>query len=130
MKKIRKYMIRPLVYMSAYRLMVSLIFLLAVHRFVPNGPAPGMIAAFLAMLFALFAFLVYLRMDGLRIPRMKYIRPKSKKDPLRNFGDMSDYTDQEPAVTFEELETEEKDLCSFLSNMINLAVFLVLSFVG
>lgn len=128
MKIYKKYMFRPVIYMTATRLMIALIFLLGVDRLVPNGPAPGMIAAFLAVLFALFAFLIYLRMDGLRIPRVKYIRPKKKKDPMRHFASMSDYTDEEPPVTFEDLEPEEKDFCSLASNAVNLIVFLALSF--
>ena len=126
MKNCKNYMLRPIAYMAATRLMLSLIFLLFLVRFVPNGPAPAMIAAFLTVLFALFAFLVYLRMDGLRIPRMKYIRPKKKKDPMRHFASMSDYTDEEP-VSFEDLEPEEKDFCSLASSVINLIVYLVLS---
>ncbi|MGN0794043.1 MAG: hypothetical protein ACI4MG_06150 [Aristaeellaceae bacterium] len=128
-KHYRRYLFHPVLYMAAFRLMVALIFLLALTRLVPRGPAPDLVAGFLTVLFALFAFLVYLRTDGLRIPRVKYIRPKKKNDPLRHSASMSDYTDEEPPVSFEELEPEEKDLCSFLSNIINLVIFLVLSFV-
>ena len=124
----QRYMLRPFIYMAAQRLMVAFIFLLAVVQFVPKGPAPDLVAGFLAVLFALFAYLVYLRMDGIRIPRMKHHQPK-KKDPLRNFGDMTDHVDNEPQVTFDELEEDEKNLCSLLSNLVCLAVFLVLSFV-
>lgn len=124
----QRYMLRPFIYMAATRLMTGLIFLLAIVRFMPNGPAPSMAAGFLTVLFALFSYLIYLRMDGLRIPRLK--RPKQKKkDPLRNFGDMTDHVDDEPQVTFDDLETDEKDLCSLLSNLVCTVVFLVLSFV-
>jgi len=129
MKIYKNYMLRPIIYMTATRLMLAVIFLLGISQLVPNGPSESMIAAFLAMLFALFAFLVYLRMDGLKIPRVKYIRPKKKNDPMRNYASMSDYTDEEPPVTFEELEPEEKDFCSLICNLVNLAVFLVLSFI-
>ena len=124
----QRYMFRPFIYMAARRLMLGGIFLLAVVRFVPRGPSPDMAAGFLAALFALFAYLVYLRMDGLRIPRMKFLKPK-KKDPLRNFGDMTDHVDDEPQVTFDELEEDEKNLCSLLSNLVCLAVFLAISFI-
>ena len=129
MKIYRNDMLRPIIYMTATRLMLALVFLRGVNRFVPNGPAPAMIAAFLTVLFALFAFLIYLRMDGLRIPRVKYIRPKKKKDPARHFSSMSDYTDEEPPVTFEDLEPEEKDFCSLVCNIVNFIVFLILSFI-
>ena len=121
-------MLRPFIYMAARRLMLAFIFQLAVVQLVPNGPAPAMVAGFLAVLFALFAYLVYLRMDGLRIPRMKFLKPK-KKDPLRNFGDLTDHVDDEPQVTFDDLEEDEKNLCSLLSNLVCLAVFLAISFI-
>ena len=131
MKKFRvyqRYMLRPMIYLTAFRLMVALILLLAIERFVPRGPAPAMIAAFLAAAFALLAYLVYLRMDGLRIPRVKYIRPKKKADPLRHAASMTDYTDEAPGVSFDELEDNEKDFCSLMANLISLAVCLAASF--
>lgn len=128
-KHYQRYMLHPAIYLAAFRLMLALIFMLILSRLVPNGPAPALIAGFLTILFALFAYLVYLRMDGLRIPRVKYIRPKKKADPLRHAASMSDYADEDPPVPFEELEPEEKDLCSFLANAVNFIIFLVLSFV-
>lgn len=132
MKKPRiyqRYMLRPLIYLTAFRLMVALIVLLAIERFVPRGPAPAMIAAFLAMAFALLAYLVYLRMDGLRVPRVKYIRPKKKSDPLRHAASMADHTDDDPGVSFEELEDDERDFCSLIANLIGMIAFLVASFI-
>ncbi len=124
----QKYMLRPIIYMTAYRLMVAMIILLIFVRLVKNGPAPDFVAGFLTVGFALLSYLVYLRMDGLRIPRVKYIRPKKKTDPLRNFGSMSDHADDEPGVTFEELEMDERDFCSLAANLINLVIFLIASF--
>ena len=124
----RKYMLRPIIYMTAYRTIVALIFFLLVDRFVANGPRADMICTFLAVVFALLGYLVYLRMDGLRIPRMKYIRPKKKADAIRNVVSMNDHIDDDPGVTFEDLEDDEKNLCSLLANGINLVIFLVASF--
>ena len=70
-KLYKKYMLRPILYMTATRMMVSFIFMLIIVRFVNNTPGKSMVCAFLAMFFALISFLVYLRMDGLRIPRVK-----------------------------------------------------------
>lgn len=123
-----KQLIRPLIYLTAFRLMVAMIFLLLIVNFVPNGPALNMIAAFLTIVFALLAYLIYLRMDGLRIPRVKYIRPKKKIDPTRHFSSMADHADDSPGVSFDELEAEEKDFCSLFANVINLVIFLILSF--
>lgn len=125
----QRYLLRPIIYLTAFRLMVAAIFTLILVRFVRNGPAPNMIAGFLAVFFALLAYLVYLRMDGLRIPRVKYIRPKKKADPLRHTTSMTDHTDDEPGVAFDELEDDEKDFCSLMANLICLAAFLIASFV-
>lgn len=124
----RKYMLRPIIYLAAFRTMVALIFFLLVDRFVANGPRSDMICTFLAVVFALLSYLVYLRMDGLRIPRMKYIRPKKKADVIRNMSDMTDHIDEELGVTFDELEQDEKDFCSLVANGINLVIFLTASF--
>lgn len=125
----QRYMLRPLIYLTAFRLMLALIALLAIERFVPHGPGPAMIAAFLAVLFALLAYLVYLRMDGLGVPRVKYIRPKKKGDPLRHASSMADHADDDPGVSFEELEEDERDFCSLIANLVGMIVFLAASFV-
>lgn len=129
MKKIyRKDMFRPIVYLTAFRLMISAILLLILTGYVPDGPSTAMVSGFLTVVFALFAFLVYLRMDGIRIPRIKYIRPKKKKDGLTL--SMHDHIDEEPSVSFEELEVDERDFCSLVANAVCFLVFLILSFVG
>lgn len=127
-KLYQKYMLRPLLYMTATRLMIAGIFLLIIVRFVSKGQGAEAAAAFLTALFALIAFLVYMRMDGLRIPRMFHLKAKRKKDPVRNYGDIQDHIDEE-AVSFEELENNEKDFCSLASALFCMAVFLILSFV-
>ncbi len=123
----QRHMLRPLVYLTATRLMAAGIFLLLVS-YIPNGPADSLTAGFLAVFFLLLAYLVYLRLDGMRVPRMKYFRPKKKNDPLRHAASMVDHMDDDPPVTFEELEDEEKDLCSLLANLAGLALFTALSF--
>lgn len=128
-KKIyQKYMLRPLIYMTASRFMTALIFLLVIIRFLKNGPTPAMAAGFLAALFALFAYLVYLRMDGLRIPRMKHFKTKKKKEPVVTAISMNDHIDDEAPVSFDELEEDERDFISFVSSAVNFAIFTALSF--
>lgn len=128
-KKIyQKYMLRPLIYMTFTRLMTALIFLLIVVRFIKNGPSPRMAAGFLAAFFALVTYLVYLRMDGLRIPRMKHFKTKKKKDVIRYDASMSDHIDDEAPVAFDELETDERDFVSFVSGLVNFVVYTALSF--
>ena len=121
-------MLRPMVYMTFFRMMLAGIFLLIIRRFSKNPLAPSFACAFLAVLFALGAFLVYLRCDGMRIPRMKYIRPKKKKEPVRSYGDIEDHIDEE-VVSFDELEDDEKDFVSLIAALINAFVFLILSFI-
>lgn len=128
-KKIyQRYMLRPLIYMTATRMMTAVIFLLVLVRFVKNGPAPGMISGFLTALFLLFAYLVYLRMDGLKIPRLKHFKTKKKKDVIRMESSMADHMDEDVPVDFDDLEENERDFVSLLSSLINALVFLALSF--
>ena len=121
-------MLRPLIYMTATRMMTAVIFLLVLVRFVKNGPAPGMISGFLTALFLLFAYLVYLRMDGLKIPRLKHFKTKKKKDVIRMESSMADHMDEDMPVDFDDLEENERDFVSLLSSLINALVFLALSF--
>lgn len=121
-------MLRPLIYMTATRMMTAVIFLLVLVRFVKNGPAPGMISGFLTALFLLFAYLVYLRMDGLKIPRLKHFKTKKKKDVIRMESSMADHMDEDVPVDFDDLEENERDFVSLLSSLINALVFLALSF--
>ena len=121
-------MLRPLIYMTASRLMAALIFLFAVIRFAKGVQAPAMAAGFLAALFALVSYLVYLRMDGLRIPRMKHFRTKKKKEPVITASSMTDHIDDEAPVSFDELEEDERDFVSFVSGAVNFVIFTILSF--
>ena len=121
-------MLRPLIYMTASRLMVALIFLLAVIRFLNYGASPALAAGFLAALFALFAYLVYLRMDGMRIPRMKHFKTKKKKEPVITASSMTDHIDDEAPVSFDELEEDERDYISLVSSAVNFVIFTALSF--
>ena len=121
-------MLRPLIYMTATRLMTALIFLLALTKFVKNGPSKAVVCGFLAALFALFAYLVYLRMDGLRVPRMKHFKAKKKKEPVITQSSMTDHIDEDAPVSFDELEEDERDWISFVSSAVNFVIFTLLSF--
>lgn len=121
-------LLRPLIYMATNRFLASLILLLFYNRFLaPSLALPGSAALLLALAFALAAWLVYLRTDGAHIPRMKNVRFRRRKDPLRNYTDISDHIDDAPP-TADDLEVDERDLISLLSNLFCLAAFVVLSF--
>lgn len=121
-------LLRPLIYMATNRFLAALALLLLYNRFLASPLAlPGSAAVLLALAFALVAWLVYLRMDGAHIPRMKNVRFRRRKDPLRNYTDISDHIDDAPP-TADDLEDDERDLISLLSNLFCLAIFAVLSF--
>lgn len=121
-------LLRPLIYMTTNRFLAALALLLLYNRFLA-GPLtlPGSAALLLALAFALAAWLVHLRMDGAHIPRMKNMRFPRRKDPLRNYTDISDHIDDAPP-TADDLEDDERDRISLLSNLFCLAAFTVLSF--
>ena len=124
----RRSLLRPLIYMAANRFLAALVLLLFYNRFLASPLAlPGSAAVLLALAFALASWLVYLRMDGAHIPRMKNVRFRRRKDPLRNYTDISDHIDDAPP-TADDLEDDERDLISLLSNLFCLAIFAVLSF--
>lgn len=123
------YMTRPLIYKVFTRLGLGLLAVAVVDRV---RAAEGSISiwamgcSLMAALFALGAWMVYLRQDGTHIPRLKSFRPKRKKAPARFYGDMADYVDEE-IVDFDDLEDEEKDRVSFLTNILCALLFLILS---
>ena len=63
----------------------------------------------------------------MKVPKFDRRLFRRKKTPERAFGDMIDYVD-EPIVSFEELSDEEKDLALLISNLIAMALFILVSF--
>ena len=123
-------MIRPGVYQIFTRFLVSLCLALLWNRFI----APRVAAAnaswgceFFVVFFAAMAWLAYLRLDGVRVPKFDRKLFRRKKTPERAFGDMIDYVD-EPIVSFEELSDAEKDLTLLISNLITMLLFIGASF--
>ena len=83
---------------------------------------------FLGILFAALAWIAYLRLDGVRLPKLMMKRVSIRKKPARGAGDMIDYVDEQPPITFEELEADEKDVCILWADLACFAVFTLLSF--
>ena len=126
----KRYMLRPLIYKTFTRFVLALTVALLWDNYVrldPMIPRKMFAFFFLSVYFVLCAWLVHMRMDGLRLPRFRF-PIRRKHDPVRTYGDMMDYTDEE-IVSFDELEDDEKDICSLLANLICFALFLILSFV-
>ena len=129
-KRWKSYLLRPLIYKAFTRFILGLTVALLWDNYVSIGVALSqkMYAFFfLGVYFAVCAWLVYLRMDGVGIPRFRF-RVRRKHDPVRTYGDMMDHIDEE-IVSFDELEDDEKDFCSLLANLICFLIFLVLSYV-
>jgi len=135
LKKFRRYfsrsLLRPTIYMASTRflLMLALVLLLdrfAGHKYLYSIRMYGFV--FAGALYALLAWIAYLRFDGVHMPKLLMKRVNITKKPMRTYGDMIDYVDEEPMVTFDDLEDEEKDICIFFADLFCCVVFAALSF--
>lgn len=133
-KKIRQIwhprLLRPLIYMIFSRFLISLcLLLLADYLF--SGPAGRPLKSTLfvlaGVLYAALAYIAYLRMDGIALPKVMMLRVNPRRKPARSYGDMIDHVDEQPPVSFEELEDDEKDLCILGADLSCFVVFLTIS---
>ena len=134
MQRLRKHfdreMIRPLIYKTFTRGILALFAAQLAHFFLPEG---GILSTFsglsllLGFVFALCAFLAWLRLDGLRIPQLRLPRIR-RKDPPFPAGSMADHMDDD-IVTFDELDPEEQNVCVLLADLILSAVCFLLALV-
>ena len=131
MKKIRDifepYMVRPLIYMTFTRFVLSLFILLLIDFFLaPNAGRPIKSTLFLlgSAVYALLALIAWLRLDGLKLPKLLMMRVNPRKKPSRMYGDMIDYIDEKPGIVFEDLDDREKDLCILAADLFCFIVFL------
>ena len=132
LKKIRENwhrgLIRPMIYQAFTRFILALTLSLLWDHFVFSPYRPMRLYAFLffALLFGTAAWLAYLRMDHVKLPKLAMFRFQLKKKPVRTYGDMIDFVDEE-IVSFDELENEEKDICLLFANLICCVIFLIAS---
>ena len=131
MKKIRDiyepYMLRPMIYMAFTRFVLSLFAILLIDFFLApktGRPIKGTLFLLGAVLYALLALTAWLRLDGMKMPKMMMMRVNPRKKPSRMYGDMIDYIDEQPGISFEELDDREKDLCILAADLICFIVFL------
>ena len=129
-EKWRNALLRPAIYAFSVRFLAALAVILAVNYLVgKNTPRfLGLSFLLLALLFVALAWIAYLRMDGVTLPKPLMTRVNLRKKPKRQYGDMIDYIDEKPGPTFEELEDQEKDLCLLLADAACCVIYLVLSF--
>ena len=108
------YMLRPLIHMTFTRFILALAAALLADFFLSSGAGRSLEStAFLLMgaLFALLTLIAFVRLDGVKLPKLMMLRINPRKKPSRMYGDIADYLDDKPEVTFEKLDDDEKDLC-------------------
>ena len=129
-KRVSRSMIRPLVYKVFTRGLLALLAAQLIHFFAPaSWPLTRFsnLALLLGLLFVLFAFVAWLRMDGLKIPQFKLPRMK-RKDPPFLTNDMADHIDDD-IILFDDLEKEEQDACVLIADALLAAGCLLLALV-
>ena len=134
LKKIRekfsREMVRPLIYATFTRFIVGMTVALAADFFL--RPTTGhdlreTCFLILGFLFALMALIAWLRLDGMKLPKLMMLRVHWRKKPSKMYGDIADYLDEQPTLTFDELDDEEKDLCLLCADLICCVIFFVVS---
>ena len=126
----QRYMVRPFVHMAFTRGVLALAAALLLDFFLrPSAGRDLREDLFLlsAALFALLAFVAYLRLDGLKMPRLLALRVNPRKKRSRMYGDMADYLEDSPDPVFEDLEDDEKDACLIAADLVCCAGFLIAS---
>ncbi len=121
-------MTRALVYKVFTRGILALFAAQLIHFFAPaSWPLASFpnLALLMALLFALFSVLAWLRMDGFRIPQLKLPRIKKKSPPFLT-GDMADHIDED-IILFDDLEEEDQNTCVFLADLILTGLCLLLA---
>ena len=134
LKRMRKlwqrYMLRPMLYKAFTRFIIGLCACLLWHEFVNVSKNPVMRSTaflFMAALLAGAAWMSYLRLDGIRAWQFDKTLFDWKRPPVRSYGDMIDFVDEQP-VQYDDLEDDEQCLCLFLADVICAVIFLIISF--
>lgn len=125
-----RHMIRPTVYKTFSRVVIALTAALLWNEFVNLSGLIRTSYAFLfvAVLFFVFAWMAYLRMDGVKLPNIDRRLFDWKRKPPVMYGDMIDHVDEEPPA-FDDLDDDEKELCVLMANGICCVLFGLLSFI-
>ena len=135
MKKFKEiyepYMLRPLIYMTFTRFILALFITLMGDFFISSrvGYSVKKTAfALCAAVFGLLSVIAWLRLDGVRLPKLMMLRVNPSKKPSRMYGDMIDYIDERPGIGFDDLSDDEKDFCILIANLFCFAVFTLICF--
>ena len=136
MKKFKEiyepYMLRPMIYMTFTRFVLALFIVLLADFFISQsvGHSIKKNAFFLcAFVFALLALIAWLRLDGVKLPKLMMMRVNPSKKPSRMYGDMIDYVEERPGINFEELDEQEQDICILAADLFCFLAFLLIAFI-
>lgn len=121
--------LRFVVYTVFTRIVYGVTAALLLAFFIKDRPVSVKQIAFavFAVLAAAGAWMNYLRLDGMNLPKNLHLTLPKKKRPVISYGDMSDHLDDAPPK-FEDLEQGEQDICKLVSDLILLVFFIALSF--
>lgn len=128
--KIQPYMLRPFIYMTFTRFLLALCLLLLINFFYSKEAGRPILSTVMVLggvVFAILAWIAYLRLDGIKLPKFMMLRVNLRKKPTRMYGDIIDYVDEQPQVTFEELSDTEKDLCILGADLFCCVMFVIVS---
>lgn len=129
LSKYTKVLIRPILYRSITWGTIALTVALLWDRFVGSKSFLSVkrdIFFIVGVVFLGLAWFYYLKVDGVRSPKLKDDQPKKKRKHW-GYGDIIDFAD-EHVVTFDELDDEEQDLCKLATNVLLGGVYLLMSF--
>ena len=126
------YMMRPIIYMTFTRFVLALFIILLADFFISKsvGHSIKKDGFFLcSFVFALLAVIAWLRLDGVKLPKLMMMRGNPSKKPSRMYGDMIDYVEERPGISFEELDEQEQDICILAADLFCFLAFLLIAFI-
>ena len=125
-------MLRPMIYMTFTRFIIALFVVLLADFFISQnvGHDVKKNAFFLcSFVFALLAVISWLRLDGVKLPKFMMMRVNPSKKPSRMYGDMIDYFEERPGISFDELDEKEQDICILAADLFCFLAFLLIAFI-
>ena len=121
-------MLFPLIWRSAVKLAVAAVLVLLWHHFANGRSLVNPVRYVLPVIGALYLFMAwlgFLRLDNVHMPRVFSYRKKSDQ---KKAGSLSDYQDTEPEND-EDLSQDEKDVCAFASWLAAGVICLIAGFI-
>lgn len=127
--RLKKEHLRPIVYKTFSRGVLAVTLILLWNRFINQS---GLLSVrvhgffFAGAVFLALAWISYLRLTGIKIPKFPEW-PKRNKH-INSYGDIADYCD-EHIISFDELEENDRHMCTLIANLNCGLAFLLISMV-